>query len=65
MALESLRSSACEKLQDFGVDLAGFLLVHEVTGAGDYHLLEAACEESVHGFTFKGIDPFWPISGTV
>ncbi len=65
MAFDSPGSSACEKLQDFEVNLAGFLLVHEVTGAWDYHLLEAAGEESVHGFAFKGIDPFWPVSSTV
>ena len=37
-AFDSPGLSAGEKLQDFEVNLAGFLLVHEVTGALDYHL---------------------------
>ena len=62
MVLGSLASSACEKLYDPRVNLVGLLLVHEVTGAWDYYLLEAAREESIHRFTFKGIDPFWLVS---
>ena len=46
--LFSLRRSAVQELQYLGVDLFGSFLVHEVAGAGDDDLLQAAGEVGIH-----------------
>ena len=42
------RPSPSEELEDFGVDLFGAFLVHEVAGAGDDDLFQTALEVLVH-----------------